>query len=67
MKIRTKTVQSFDTAYEKGGMGLLTDKVNAYNNKVESLKVPYIFCKACDCETPCIENVCLACGREIEK
>jgi hypothetical protein len=67
MKIATNIIQSFDKAYEKGGMGLLIDKVNEYNNKIESLKVPMVFCQACDCETPCVENVCLGCGRDIIK
>jgi len=67
MIIENKVVQSFDTAYEQGGLSLLVDKVFAYNNKSTTVyPVPFKYCKACDCETPNIEDTCIACGQNVE-
>lgn len=65
MKISSKIVMSFDKAYETGGMIALTDKVNAYNKRATTkVQVPYKHCDPCDCDTPSLENVCLACGTD---
>lgn len=42
-------------AYQKGGASAVYDIAN-------KLKLPYSFCKACDCETPTITHITSVCG-----
>lgn len=62
----TSIKRKVQLAYDLHGQTTAFDVVNKHNKRAKT-KVPFEYCRGCECESPAIKHECLICGQETNK